>query len=139
PGDPGWPAIVDEIAAISRALVATPDDVALRLRRAHLLLDIGEVGRVALDARHVAAIPPDRLAPEQRAALDRLEQRIADWRDRRYLPVQPRPFEEPVALAPASMALVSEEARLEDWQAAAQAARQGDRAQLEQVASARDT
>ncbi|HWN67690.1 MAG TPA: hypothetical protein VNM90_08615, partial [Haliangium sp.] len=138
-GEPEWTVIVNEIAELSRALAATPDDASLRLRRAHRLLDIGEVGRVTLDWEQIAALGPGSLSPEQGAMRDRLAQRLADWRDPRYLPVQPRPYERAVALAPASMALVSEPALLDPWQSAASAARQGDRTVLDTAARERDT
>jgi hypothetical protein len=139
PGDPAWSAIVSHIAELSRALLATPDDASLRLLRAHRLLDLGEVGRVAMDWDHLAALPPERLAPDQAAMRERLAHRLADWRDPLYLPVQPRPLEQAVALAPASMALMSDPAPLADWQPAALAARQGDRTQLDATARDRDT
>ena len=139
PGDPAWLAIVDDIAALSRALAATPDDVSLRLGRAHRLLDIGEIGRVALDRAWIAALPPARLSPSQRELRDRLALRIADWRDPRYLPVQPRPYEKAVALAPASMVVAPEPAQLDPWLAAALGARQGDHALLHATARAHET
>jgi hypothetical protein len=139
PGDPEWITIVSHIAELSRALVATPGDASLRLLRAHRLLDIGEVGRVAMDWAHLATLPPERLSPDQGAMRDRLARRLADWRDPRYLPVQPRPFEQAVALAPASMALVSDPAPLDAWQPAARAARPGDRTLLDAAARERDT
>jgi hypothetical protein len=138
PDDPEWPVIVNQIAELSRAL-ATADDVSLRLRRAHRLLDIGEVGRVAMDWARIAALPPERLSPEQGAMRDQLARRLADWRDPRYLPVQPQPLEQAVALAPSAMALMSDPAELDAWQPAALAARQGDRTALDAAARARGT
>lgn len=139
PGDAEWKTIVDEIAAISRTLVETPDDVSLRLRRVELLLDLGEVGRVAMDWAWIAALPPERLSPAQRTQRDRLAHRLADWRDPRYLPVQPAPYDQAVPLVPAFMALVSDPAGLEPWLAAAAAARRGDRALLDVAARDHDT
>jgi hypothetical protein len=139
PGSPEWKAIVAEIAELSRALVATPDDVSLRLRRAHRLLDLGEVGRVSMDWAWITARPPERLSPGQGTLHDQLARRLADWRDPRYLPVQPEPFEEAVALAPAFMALVSDPAELGPWLVAAAAARQGDRTLLDSTAREHET
>jgi hypothetical protein len=139
PGDPEWTERVNEIAEVSRALVSSPDGADLRLRRVARLLDIAEVGRVALDWAWLTAISAAQLLPAQRQARDDLARRIAAWRDSRYLPVQPRPFTTPVALVPAAMALVSDPAQLDPWQPAALAARRGERTLLYAFASERDT
>lgn len=139
PGEPEWAGRLNEIAQLSRTLVAAPDEVLPRLRRALRLLDIAELGHARMDWSRLAALPPDRLTADERVLAAELARRMDDWRDTRYLPPQPALPEDAVALTPAAMALASDRAELDDWQPAAQAARRGDRTLLHATAQERDT
>lgn len=140
PGEPAWDRIVAEIATLSRELAAAPGDLSLRLRRAHRLLDIAEPGRARADHAYLAAAAPARMTPAQRVVHAQLEQRMGAWRDPRYLPVQPREMDTPIALEPAAMALVSDAGELDNWGPAARAARaRQDLAPLHAAARERDT
>ncbi|WP_428268477.1 hypothetical protein [Haliangium sp.] len=136
PEDPEWAAIVAQIAALSRELLAHPDRADLHLRRAHLLLDIDEPGFARLDQRALASLAP---TPADEAERERLAYRFANWYDRDYLPVPPRPLDGPLPLSPPSMALASADA-FAPWLEIARTVRhRGDRAPLYAAARRRDT
>jgi hypothetical protein len=139
PGDPEWIGHLNEIAALSRALVAAPDAVLPRLRRALRLLDIAELGHARMDWSVLSAVPPERMTEDERVLSVELAQRMSDWRDTRYLPPQPELPDHAVALTPAAMTLASDRAQLDDWQPASLAARRGDRTLLYATAQERDT
>ena len=139
-GDPRWDEIADRITGVSRDLAATPDDPMLLLRRAHLLLDIGQAGHARADLERLGALDTAQLTPSQVRARGALERRIDAWRDERYLPLQPRPLPGAIAIAPGSLALADEEGDVRPWAEVAQAVRRtGDRDLLYQAAQEDDS
>ncbi len=67
-------AALAEVAALTRALQAAPDDPALRLRRAGALLDLGQIGLAFVDWRRLVAHGlPHRLQPDALEFAARLE------------------------------------------------------------------
>ena len=115
-------ALLTELAALSRRLLDSPDDLEPRARRAALLLTLGETGHARADLVRLAkfAERPDVLDIRRERALellDELEQRFEALTDAREITVaDPQRVATPELIEPAIAAVVEEDRdSIEPW------------------------
>ena len=122
PAPPTAAGVLGKVAALSRALVKNPRDAAALVRRAELLLDLGQPDLARQDLLRLVGLPAPKQDAWLAAAEDELIGRLDAWSAPTHI-VLADAAQQPVPVAPALLVLASGAEALTPWLATVASAR----------------